>query len=69
MNSQILINISYDKMQISCPQCVHVDWDCGSLLRGVCTSGWTNGSRGTTGKLQFHHCRVGRRAVICGLKC
>ena len=32
MYTHILIDISYDQMQISCPQCSHMDWDCDSLL-------------------------------------
>ena len=31
MYTQILIDIPYDPMQISCQQCCHVDWDCDSL--------------------------------------
>ena len=31
MYTQILVDDSYDPMQISCPQCSHMDWDCDSL--------------------------------------
>ena len=33
MYTQISIDISYDPMQISCPQCSHMDWDCASMLK------------------------------------
>ena len=35
MYTQILIDTSYDPMQISCQQCCHVDWDCDSLIVAI----------------------------------
>ena len=32
MDTQILIDISYDSMHISYQQCCHADWDCNSLI-------------------------------------
>ena len=32
MYTLISIDISYDLMQISCPLCSRVDWDCDSLM-------------------------------------
>ena len=35
--TQILIDIFYDPIQISCPHYSHVDWDCDSLDLGCST--------------------------------